>query len=51
MKVLLFKYSKESDMNKLIPAYDPTKIERKWQEKWDQDALYHSDIEQFPSYW
>ncbi len=32
-------------MNKLIPAYDPTRIERKWQEKWDKDALYHSDID------
>jgi len=33
-------------MNKLIPAYDPASIESKWQEKWDSDALYHSNIDE-----
>lgn len=28
-----------------IPGYNPAKIEPKWQEKWDKDGLYHSDID------
>jgi len=25
--------------------YDPSEIESKWQERWDRDGLYHSDID------
>lgn len=28
-----------------IPNYNPDEIERKWQEKWEADGLYHSDID------
>ncbi len=28
-----------------IPGYNPAKIEPKWQKKWEQDGLYHSDID------
>ena len=28
-----------------IPAYNPAEIEPKWQQKWDEDGLYHSDIQ------
>ena len=28
-----------------IPGYNPAKIEQKWQKKWEQDGLYHSDID------
>ena len=29
-----------------IPGYNPAKIELKWQQKWEKDGLYHSDIDQ-----
>ncbi|WP_299028051.1 leucine--tRNA ligase [uncultured Thermanaerothrix sp.] len=32
-------------MNFSIPTYNPTEIERKWQEKWETDGLYHADID------
>ena len=28
-----------------IPAYIPAEIEPKWQERWEEDGLYHSDID------
>src|SRR5450756_1697669 len=28
-----------------IPIYNPAEIEPKWQERWDQAGLYHSDID------
>ncbi len=28
-----------------IPVYNPGEIEPKWQQRWDQDGLYHSDID------
>ena len=31
--------------NNSIPNYNPDEIERKWQEKWEADGLYHSDID------
>lgn len=31
--------------NKSIPIYIPAKIESKWQKKWEEDGLYHSDID------
>jgi leucyl-tRNA synthetase len=30
---------------KMIPNYIPSEIESKWQQKWDADGLYHSDID------
>jgi leucyl-tRNA synthetase len=27
------------------PFYNPTEIESKWQERWERDGLYHSDID------
>ena len=27
------------------PAYDPAEIEPKWQKKWEDDGLYHADVE------
>ena len=32
-------------MTDQIPGYNPAKIELKWQEKWDKDGLYHSNID------
>jgi leucyl-tRNA synthetase len=32
-------------VNKNIPMYIPGEIESKWQQKWDADGLYHSDID------
>ncbi|MDT8896875.1 leucine--tRNA ligase [Thermanaerothrix sp. 4228-RoL] len=32
-------------MNISVPTYNPTEIERKWQEKWEADGLYHADID------
>ena len=31
--------------NKSIPIYSPAEIESKWQKKWEDDGLYHSDID------
>lgn len=31
-------------VKKEIPFYNPSVIETKWQKKWDDDGLYHSDI-------
>ncbi|MHC1740767.1 MAG: leucine--tRNA ligase [Anaerolineaceae bacterium] len=31
--------------NKSIPNYNPAEIESKWQKKWENDGLYHSDID------
>jgi leucyl-tRNA synthetase len=28
-----------------VPNYNPTEIESKWQERWDADGLYHSDVD------
>jgi leucyl-tRNA synthetase len=28
-----------------LPIYNPQEIEPKWQKKWDQDSLYHADID------
>ncbi len=28
-----------------VPVYQPGEIEPKWQKKWDQDGLYHSNID------
>ena len=28
-----------------IPAYDPSEIEPRWQQRWQEDGLYHSDID------
>jgi leucyl-tRNA synthetase len=28
-----------------LPIYNPLEIEPKWQAKWDEDSLYHSDID------
>ncbi len=28
-----------------IPTYEPGEIEPRWQKKWDEDGLYHSDID------
>ena len=28
-----------------IPTYDPGEIEPRWQKKWEDDGLYHSDID------
>lgn len=30
---------------KPVPTYTPAEIENKWQEKWEEDGLYHSDID------
>ena len=30
---------------KIIPVYNPTEIEPRWQEKWERDGLYHADID------
>ena len=30
---------------KEIPIYNPAKIEKKWQDKWEEDGLYYSDID------
>ena len=32
-------------MPKTIEKYIPANIENKWQEKWEQDGLYHADID------
>lgn len=32
-------------MPRQIEKYTPAKIEKKWQEKWERDGLYHSDID------
>jgi leucyl-tRNA synthetase len=32
-------------MAEMMDRYIPANIEKKWQEKWEQDGLYHSDIE------
>lgn len=31
--------------NNQNPIYNPAEIEGKWQQKWEDDALYHSDID------
>ncbi|WP_448334588.1 leucine--tRNA ligase [Bellilinea sp.] len=28
-----------------IPAYNPGEIESKWQQRWEQDGLYHSNVD------
>lgn len=33
-------------IKKEIPAYIPSQIEPKWQRRWEEDGLYHSDIDQ-----
>lgn len=32
-------------MNISVPTYNPAEIERKWQEKWEADGLYHANID------
>ncbi len=32
-------------MPELIERYIPSNIEKKWQEKWERDGLYHADID------
>jgi len=32
-------------MNTPVAIYNPGEIERKWQEKWEADGLYHADID------
>ena len=32
-------------MPEIIDRYDPTTIEKKWQDQWDKDGLYHADID------
>ena len=32
-------------MSKPIERYLPVKIERKWQQRWEEDGLYHADID------
>ncbi len=31
--------------NAVLPVYNPSEIEPKWQTKWDADGLYHSNID------
>jgi leucyl-tRNA synthetase len=31
--------------NAQVPIYNPAEIESKWQERWEADGLYHSDID------
>lgn len=31
--------------NEPVPFYNPTEIEPKWQKKWEDDGLYHSNID------
>lgn len=33
-------------MDRQIPEYVPGQIEEKWQRKWEEDGLYHSDIDE-----
>jgi len=35
----------EMKTNSTNPIYNPSEIEGKWQEKWEQDGLYHADID------
>jgi len=30
---------------KEIPQYNPAEIEPRWQKKWEEDGLYHADID------
>jgi leucyl-tRNA synthetase len=30
---------------KIIPIFNPAEIEARWQERWDKDGLYHSDVD------
>ncbi len=30
----------------IIPVYNPSEIEPKWQKRWEKDGLYHSDIDE-----
>ncbi len=30
---------------KTIPPYNPAEIEKKWQDRWEKDGLYHADID------
>ena len=32
-------------MPEIIDRYDPTTIEKKWQDQWKKDGLYHADID------
>ncbi len=31
--------------NTQVPIYNPAEIESKWQERWEADGLYHSDVD------
>ena len=31
--------------DKIVPIYNPAEIEPRWQKQWDEDGLYHSDID------
>jgi leucyl-tRNA synthetase len=31
--------------NAQVPIYNPAEIESKWQERWEADGLYHSDVD------
>jgi leucyl-tRNA synthetase len=31
--------------NTQVPIYNPAEIEAKWQERWEADGLYHSDVD------
>jgi leucyl-tRNA synthetase len=31
--------------DKMIPVYNPAELEPRWQEKWEADGLYHSNID------
>jgi leucyl-tRNA synthetase len=35
----------EKMADKPVPVYNPAEIESKWQKKWEEDGLYHSDID------
>ena len=31
--------------DKIVPIFNPAEIEPRWQERWDRDGLYHSDVD------
>ena len=33
-------------MKEKLEAYNPNEIEARWQKKWDEDGIYHSDIDE-----
>jgi leucyl-tRNA synthetase len=42
----LFKSNMENAMSQAsVPTYDPGEIEPRWQQRWEDDGLYHADID------